>query len=44
MLDSYSSMAIERYNMETVALLSESFPRWIEEILSGRGGSGQIST
>jgi NTE family protein len=44
MLDSYSSIAIQRYNMETVALLSESFPRWIEEIRRGRCGSGQIST
>jgi NTE family protein len=44
MLDSYSSIAIERYNMETVALLSESFPRWAEEIRRGRCGSGPIST
>jgi NTE family protein len=44
MLESYSSIAIERYNMETVALLSESFPRWVEEIRKGRCGSGPIST
>ncbi len=44
MLSSYSSIAIERYNMETVALLSESFPRWAEEIRRGRCGSGPIST
>ncbi|MCU0574154.1 MAG: patatin-like phospholipase family protein [Syntrophobacteraceae bacterium] len=44
MLDSYSSIAIERYNMETVALLSESFPRWADEIRRGRCGSGPIST
>ena len=44
MLDSYSSIAIERYNMETVALLSESFPRWVDEIRRGRCGSGQMST
>jgi len=43
MLDSYSSIAIERYNMETVALLMESFPRWIEEIQRGRCGSQPIS-
>jgi NTE family protein len=44
MLDSYSSIAIERYNMETVALLSESFPRWVDEIRRGRCGSGPVST
>jgi NTE family protein len=44
MLDSYSSIAIERYNMETVALLSESFSRWTDEIRRGRCGSGPIST
>ncbi len=42
--DSYSSIAIERYNMETVALLDESFPHWAEEICRGRCGSGKIST
>ncbi len=44
MLESYSSIAIQRYNMETVALLSESFPRWAEEIRKGRCGPGNIST
>jgi NTE family protein len=44
MLESYSSIAIERYNMETVALLSESFPRWVEEIRKGRCGSKPVST
>ena len=43
MLDSYSSIAIERYNLETVALLSESFPRWAEEIRRGRCGAGPVS-
>jgi len=43
MLDSYSSIAIERYNMETVALLMESFPRWTEEIQRGRCGLQPIS-
>jgi len=43
MLSSYSSIAIERYNMETVALLSESFPRWAEEIRRGRCGPNPIS-
>ncbi|GKT07811.1 patatin-like phospholipase family protein [Desulforhabdus sp. TSK] len=44
MLDSYSSIAIERYNKETVALLSESFTRWADEIRRGRCGSDPIST
>lgn len=44
MLDSYSSIAIERYNMETVSLLSESFARWAEEIRRERCGSSPIST
>jgi NTE family protein len=44
MLESYSSIGIERYNMETVALLSESFSRWAEEIRKGRCGSNPIST
>ena len=44
MLESYSSIAIERYNMDTVALLHESFPRWADEIRKGRCVSGQIST
>lgn len=43
MLDSYSSIAIERYNRETVALLRESFPRWAEEIRGGRCGAGPVS-
>jgi len=44
MLESYSSIAIERYNRETVALLSESFGRWADEIRRGRCGSDPIST
>jgi NTE family protein len=44
MLESYSSIAIQRYNMETVALLSESFSRWADEIRRGRCGSGPIAT
>jgi len=43
MLDSYSSISIERYNRETVALLTESFPRWAEEIRKGRCGAGPVS-
>jgi NTE family protein len=43
MLDSYSSIAIERYNIETIALLRESFSRWADEIRKGRCPPGQIS-
>ncbi|MGC9968016.1 MAG: patatin-like phospholipase family protein [Syntrophobacteraceae bacterium] len=43
MLSSYSSIAIARYNVETVALLQESFPRWADEIRRGRCGSGAVS-
>ena len=35
MFDSYSSIAIFRYNIETVALLRESFKRWTDEIREG---------
>jgi NTE family protein len=44
MFDSYSSIAISRYNVETVALLRESFARWTDEIRKGRCPEGQIST
>ena len=44
MFDSYSSIAISRYNVETVALLRESFARWTDEIRRGRCPEGQIST
>ncbi len=44
MLESYSSIAIERYNLETVALLNENFARWADEIRKGRCGSGPVST
>jgi NTE family protein len=44
MLDSYSSIAIARYNVETLALLRESFPRWADEVRRGRCGEGKIST
>ena len=36
MLSSYCSIAISRYNTETVALLRESFERWTREIRTGR--------
>ena len=44
MLSNYSSIAIARYNRETVALLQESFGRWTREIQEGRCPPGQIST
>ncbi len=44
MFSSYSSISISRYNLETVALLQESFERWAREIREGRCPSGQIST
>ena len=43
-LASYSSIAIARYNTDTVALLSESFTRWADEIQRGRCGSSKITT
>jgi NTE family protein len=44
MLSNYSSIAIARYNRETVALLQESFERWTREIQEGRCPPGQISS
>lgn len=43
-LASYSSIAIARYNTDTMALLSESFNRWADEIRRGRCGSSKITT
>ena len=44
MVDSYSSIAISRYNVETIALLRESFPRWTKDVRNGRCPSGKIDT
>jgi len=44
MLDSYSSVSISRYNVETVALLKESLPRWAEEIRRGRCEGREVSS
>ncbi len=38
MLKSYSSIAISRYNFETIMLLQESFKRWTEEVREKRCG------
>jgi NTE family protein len=43
MLSSYSTIAIARYNRETMALLQESFGRWTEQVRTGRCPPGQIS-
>jgi len=44
MLSNYSSISINRYNRETMAVLQESFSRWANQIRSGRCPPGQIST
>ncbi len=43
MMWNYSSIAIVRYNRETMAILQESFGRWAYQIRSGRCPPGQIS-
>ncbi len=44
MLSSYSSIAITRYNFETVMLLRESFNRWTSEVQGNRCAGQPIST
>ena len=44
MLESYSSIAIERYNVETLALLKESVKGWAGEVRTGRCPKGKVST
>jgi NTE family protein len=44
MVSSYSSIAIQRYNVETVALLQESFKGWTRDIQVNRCPPGQVST
>ena len=44
MIGSYSSIAITRYNFETVMLLRESFDRWTREVQENRCGNKPIST
>ncbi len=43
MLESYSTIAIERYNVETVALLKESLKLWTEQVRTGRCPEGRVS-
>jgi NTE family protein len=44
MLASYSSIAIDRYNEETIALLKESVGSWANEIKTQRCKGGAVST
>jgi NTE family protein len=44
MLDSYSTIAIERYNVETIALLKESLKGWAEQVRVQRCPKGVISS
>ena len=44
MLASYSSIAIDRYNEETIALLRESVDSWADEIRTQRCKGGMVST
>lgn len=43
MLSNYSTIAIVRYNRETMAVLQESFGRWAYQIRTGRCPPGQVS-
>jgi NTE family protein len=43
MVSNYSTIAIVRYNRETMAVLQESFGRWAHQIRSGRCPPGKIS-
>jgi NTE family protein len=44
MLDSYSSIGIERTNLDAIRMLYESFGRWKEEIQQKRCGDNPVST
>ncbi len=44
MLDSFTSISISRYSIETVSLLREMMPRWADEIRRGRCAPGEIVT
>ena len=44
MMSSYSSIAIERYNEETIALLKESVKSWADEIRAQRCKGEAVST
>ena len=40
----YSSVAIARYNEDTIMLVRDSFDKWADDIRRGRCGGGPIST
>ncbi len=44
MLESYSSIAIERYNVETLALLKDSLKTWAGQVRTQRCPAGEISS
>ena len=44
MMSSYSSISIERYNEETIALLKESVKAWEDEVKAQRCKGGTVST
>jgi NTE family protein len=44
MMSSFSSIGIERYNEETIALLKESVKPWADEIKAQRCKGGTVST
>jgi len=44
MVAAYSSVAIARYNQDTIMLVQDSFDKWINDIRRGRCGEGRIST
>jgi NTE family protein len=44
MMSAYSSIGIERYNEETIALLKESVKSWADEIKAQRCKGGAVST
>jgi NTE family protein len=44
MMSAYSSIGIERYNQETIALLKESVKSWADEVRTQRCKGGTVST
>jgi NTE family protein len=44
MFSSYASIAIERYNQETIALLKENVKSWADEVKAQRCKGGALST
>lgn len=44
MLESYASIAIERYNVETLALLKEGLKEWAEQVRQERCTGGRIAS